>query len=345
VTTALVIGGTGFIGLNLVDALLEQGVAVRVSRRRRSITAFVRKRPVQLVEASLEDPAALRQAMEGCDEVHCTAAYYPRYSLDLAGSVEQGVRGVRNVCEAARAVGVPRVVFTSSIATLQAVSGRPSTEDDIPADIPAESVYRAIKWAMEREIDRAVDAGLPAVTLLPGGCVGPWDVRAGTGGFILGVASGKMPWWVDGIAHVVFVGDVARAHIAAARHPSPSRRYCLPGHLHRVGELLATIARRYGGQTPALQLDPEAARLRATQEESEASQHKRRVPFPREMVDIITGGHPVDAGRATRELQIEYTPLELALDSAYDWYVRFGYLPVKAVETRRSHECGCNPET
>lgn len=325
-TVALVIGGTGFIGLNLVDALLEEGATVRVTRRRRSITAFVRKRPVELVEASLEEPDALRRAMQGCDEVYFAAAHYPRYSIDLHGSLEEGVRGVRNVCQAALDVGVPRFVFTSSIATLDAVPGRPSDESDIPAEMPRGSVYRAVKWTMEREVEKAVERGLDAVTLLPGGCIGPWDVRAGTGGFIVGVVSGKLHWWVDGLAHVTFVGDVAKAHVAAARRATAGARYCIVGCTRPLSELLSLVVRRYGGQMPAERLEPEAARVRADQEERRAAPLKERVSFPREMVDIITGGHEVNSKRAQTELGTVTTSLESTFDSAYNWFVRFGYL-------------------
>ena len=192
---ALVIGASGFIGLNVVDALIERGFRVRATRRRSTATMFLRDRGVELVEASLEEPEALRAAMEGCEAVLLTGAYYPRYSLDLEGSLAVGVRGVKNACDAALAAGVPRFVFTSSIGTLErAPPGRAADERDVPRKMPEDSVYRAVKWAMEREIDRAIERGLPAVTLLPGGCIGPWDVRLGTGGVIVGVARRAIPW-------------------------------------------------------------------------------------------------------------------------------------------------------
>jgi hypothetical protein len=43
--------------------------------------------------------------MEGCDAVFLTGAYYPKDSLDLESALARGVGGVRNACEAARAVG------------------------------------------------------------------------------------------------------------------------------------------------------------------------------------------------------------------------------------------------
>lgn len=66
---ALVIGGTGFVGLNVVDALLARGIEVRATRRPRSFTVYLRRRRVEMVPASLEDPIALARALEGCDAV------------------------------------------------------------------------------------------------------------------------------------------------------------------------------------------------------------------------------------------------------------------------------------
>ncbi len=334
---ALVIGGTGFIGLNVVDALLAAGATVRVTRRKRSATILLQGRKVELVDASLEEPEKLWRAMTGCDVVFLCGAYYPRYSLDLEASLTEGVRGVRNACEAALSAAVPRFVYTSTIATLRAAPrGRAADERDVPIEAPAGSVYRAVKWAMEREVERARRRGLSAVILMPGGCIGPWDVRLGTGSFLVGVVRGALPWWVDGTINLVDVADVARAHVAAA-HPTPSDRYCLGGHDVRVGWVLRHIAKRYGGRLPSLELSPDAARARADEDERRASPRRERVPIPRELVDLVTSGQPVSSARARLELGIETSPLEGALDQAHAWFARHSYVPRLEVEGGR--EC------
>lgn len=330
---ALVVGGTGFIGLNVVDELLAQGAQVRVSRRKQSVTALVRRRPVELVEASLEEPAKLRAAMDGCDVVFFTGGYYPRYSLDLAASLEEGVRGVRNVCEAALAAKVPRLVYTSTIATLDTVPDRPAHDDDVPPRMPEGSVYRAVKWAMEREVERAVGRGLDAVTLLPGGCIGPGDLRVGTASVIVGVVRGLMTWWVDGTVDLVDVTDAARAHVAAAG-PTRHRRYALAGSAVRVGTLLRTVARRYGGSVPELLLSADEARERATAEERAAAPRKERVTIPRELVDMATTGQVVSNARAAEDLGFAPRPLEESLDRAHAWLSRFGFVPRRAMEEK-----------
>jgi len=332
VKRAVVIGGTGFIGLAIVDALLARGVEVRVTRRKRSITLLVRKRAVELVDASLETRDALARAMEGADVVFLAAGLYPRYSSDAAGSIAAGVAGVRNACEAAVAAGVPRLVYTSSTAVLgPALGDRPADERDRLAEPPPDSVYRAVKWHLEHEIDRAAAGRLDVVTVLPGGCLGPGDLRVGTSGLFVGVAHAALPWYVDGLVNVVDVADVADVHVEAATRAPRGARYCVAGHTVRLGSLLQTVARRYGGRAPEVTLEADAARARADAEERAAEPLRKRVPFPREMVDIVLSGQRISSAKAERELDLSTTPLTTALDRAHAWLVRCKQVPAPSL--------------
>ncbi len=329
---ALVIGGTGFIGLNLVDALLAEGIAVRVTRRPRSITAYVRRRPVELVPASLEDAGQLAQAMADVDVVFLTGGYYPRYSTDRDGAIARGIAQVRNACVAASEAGV-RLVYTSSTGSLARVSKGVADERAIPETIPTHSVYCATKWAMERELERHLERGLDAITMIPGACLGPQDARLGTGGILVAAIHGSLPWWVEGLVNVVDVGDVATAHIAAARLGKAGDRFCLTGHDMMLGELLRRLVARYGGRVPSRPLSAEEACARADREEAEAEPLRRRVAFPRELVDLVVSGQPVSSERAVRELGARFRPVTETLDRAWAWYARHHYLPaMRAME-------------
>lgn len=324
--SALVIGGTGFLGLNLVDTLLEDGWQVRVPVRRHSITLFLQSRRVERVRVDAEDPATLRAAMEGQDVVFMVAGHYPRYSAEREREIRIGTDQIRGVCEAARDVGVGRLVYTSSTGALApAPAGRIADERDVPAELPVDSTYRAVKWAMERELERSIDAGLDAVTMIPSGCIGPWDARVGTGRLVLGVVRRELPYWVEGTVALVDVGDVARAQVRAATAAPSGSRYCLNGASLPISELLGIVAQRYGGEVPP-RLELEEARARADAEERVAAQDRARVGVPRELVDLAAHGQPVSSARAMRDLDFAPRDLVDSLDRAHAWYAKYGYV-------------------
>jgi dihydroflavonol-4-reductase len=335
---ALVVGGTGFVGLHVVDELLAHGAQVRATRRRSSPTMLLRKRPVELVDASLEDAPSLARAMRGADVVFVCAAHYPRYSVDVEATVHVGVTGLRNALDAALEAGVARLVYTSSTGVLTArADGAPADERDVAPAMPAGSAYRAVKWAMEREVDAARGRGLAVTSLVVGGCIGPWDLRLGTNGLLAAVAHRAFPWFVDGWINVLDVQDAACAHVAALRTDAP--RVCVAGHSVRFGELLHLAARRMGVEFDAPRVSVERARELSLEAEIEAQRTRARVVVPRELVDLVAAGTRVSNELAERELGIVWTPLEEALDRAHEWLVRFRYAPRPGPRPKEKERC------
>ncbi|MBI4449445.1 NAD-dependent epimerase/dehydratase family protein [Candidatus Uhrbacteria bacterium] len=112
----LVTGGAGFIGSNLVEALLRAGHRVRIldnfSTGKRSNVAA----DAELVEADLTDLEKIRPAFRGMDGVFHLAAL-PRVPFSIEHPIESNaanVTGTLHVLEAAREAGVKRVVYSAS---------------------------------------------------------------------------------------------------------------------------------------------------------------------------------------------------------------------------------------
>jgi dihydroflavonol-4-reductase len=323
----LVVGGTGFLGLNIAQALQEQGCAVRITRRDSSLTFIPRKLKLPMVEASLDDEESLYRAMRGSDVVFCAAAHYPRFSLHQAEQVAHGVSGIRRALSAARRAGVARFVYTSSVTTIGlAPGGRPATEDDTWSETP-NSVYFAVKLAMEREVRRAFHDGLPGVIVCPSGCLGRYDIKAGTGFFIVALATGTLPYLVDGPLDVIGVEDVARAHLAAARIGRQGARYIVSAHGVSTAELLAITARKLGVDAPKIQLTlTDALERNLLLEERCAASKQGRPEIPVEFLDMLRFGQRFDPRLARDELGLVPAPLDAVLDSACAWFDKSGYL-------------------
>jgi nucleoside-diphosphate-sugar epimerase len=148
----LVTGGAGFIGSNLVHALLERGDEVRVldnfstGHRRNLIGA-----DVELVEGDLRSFERVSTATKGVEVVYHEGAMpsVPRSIQDPLTSNAVNVEGTLNVILAARDHGVRRLVFASSSSVYGDLPGMPRREDQPVAPL---APYAVAKLAAERYV-------------------------------------------------------------------------------------------------------------------------------------------------------------------------------------------------
>src|SRR5436309_941844 len=147
---ALVTGGAGFIGSNLVDALLERGDDVRVlDNFSTGNRANLESGEVEIVEGELRSYERVHAAMRGVEVVYHLGALgsVPRSVQDPLTSNAVNVEGTLNVLLAARDEGVRRVVFSSSTSVYGTSPSLPTSEST-PTD-PI-SPYGVTKLAAER---------------------------------------------------------------------------------------------------------------------------------------------------------------------------------------------------
>lgn len=112
----LVTGGAGFIGSNLVDALIERGLRVRIIDNFATGKRSQVNRSAELIEADIRDLTSIRSAFSGVSTVFHAAAL-PRVPLSIEKPVETeltNVVGTLNVLMAARDAGVRRVIYSGS---------------------------------------------------------------------------------------------------------------------------------------------------------------------------------------------------------------------------------------
>lgn len=151
----LVTGGAGFIGSNLVDALLARGYSVRVldnlSTGKRENLA--RNDLLELVVGDVADSACVRRAVQGCAAVvHLAAVASVQASVeDPLGTHQSNLVGTLNLCEAMREFGVRRVLFASS-AAVYGNNGEGEAIDENTAKAPL-TPYAADKLASEYYLD------------------------------------------------------------------------------------------------------------------------------------------------------------------------------------------------
>jgi len=243
---AYVTGATGFVGAHVSRELGEQGWKVNAER------------------VDLLDRAGLERAMGGCDAVFHVAALYS-YDAPAAEIERVNVEGTRRVLEACRAVGVGRLVHTSTAGTCGPVAGREATEEDSPPEWELAVPYKRTKVAAERLVLAAAAEGLDAVVVNPTTPIGDGDRKpTPTGRMIAGVASGRIKGYVATTGlNVVDVRDVARGHVLAFERGARGERYLLGGENLPLAELFARIAAAAGRPRPRIRVPYTAARVAA----------------------------------------------------------------------------------
>jgi UDP-glucose 4-epimerase len=149
---ALVTGGAGFIGSNVVGLLVEEGYDVAVldslaTGYRRNLEPFPR---VRLYEGDVRDERAVGEAMEGAEVVfHLAASVGNTRSIENpVDDSETNVVGTLRVLEAARRAGVGRVVYSSSAAIFGELRRLPIDEEH-PAE--PDTPYGVSKLAGEKQ--------------------------------------------------------------------------------------------------------------------------------------------------------------------------------------------------
>jgi NADH dehydrogenase len=245
-TTVLVMGGSGFVGRYLVGRLVAEGRRVIVPTRRRERAKHLLLLPtVDVIEADVNDPAALRQLATGVGAV-----------VNLVGILNESRRGgferahvelARNAVAACRAAGVRRLLQMSA---LNAAPDAPS--EYLRSKGEAEAVIKAsgLAWTIFRpsvifgredhflNLFAQLERFVPVMALAcPGAEFQP-----------------------------VFVGDVAAAFTDALDDDrTEGQAYCLCGpKTYRLRQLVAYVGELTGRNRPIIGLGPRLSRLQAT---------------------------------------------------------------------------------
>ena len=325
----LLTGASGFVGSAVLRALLRDGFHVRALIRPNGQYQDLAAHDVQFIEGDLRESDSLDRACAGCRYLFHVAAEYRLAMWGGAAVHATNVTGTRNLMKAAMRAGIKRIVYTSSVATLE------PQQDGAPADetvsLPVQRAIGAYKQskivAEKMVIDMIKNKGLPAIIVNPSTPVGPRDIRpTPTGKIVVAAASGKIPAYVDTGLNIVHVDDVAAGHLAALRRGRVGERYILGGENIPFSQLLAEIAASVGRQYPRFRIPWYAAVPAALVGEAQS---------------FFTGSEPLatwagvrlarhkmffTSGKAERELGYRARPHPEALDDAIAWFCSHGYL-------------------
>jgi len=262
----LVTGGAGFIGSNLVDALIDRGLRVRIVD---NITTGSRRQVnprAELFEADITDIEAIRAAFAGVDCVFHVAAL-PRVPLSIEKPVEThmvNVIGTLNVLLAARDAGVRRVVYSGSSSAYGDQPRLPLREDMTPNPLNPYALQKLTGEQYTRLFHRLFS--MQTLTLRYFNVFGPRMAHEGAYVTVISVflrarREGK-PLTIHGDGEqtrdFTHVRDVVRANVMAMDSAIADGRAINIGHGRNIS--INRVAQLIGGPTVNLPARPGDAR-------------------------------------------------------------------------------------
>ena len=327
---AFITGATGFVGSHVARAYAAEGAELRLLTRSTSNLAGLEGLDAETVVGDLRDPEGLRMALAGCDALVHVAADYRLWVTDPEAMYAANVGGTRELLRLARELGVPKVVYTSSVATMGFRSDGTIVDEASPvSEADMIGVYKRSKYLAEQEAIAAARAGQHVMILNPTTPIGSGDAKpTPTGRIVVDFLNRNFPAYVETGLNLVDVAEVARMHVVALERGMPGERYILGGENLTLKQILDRLAVITGLPSPTMKVPHAVAMAFAFFDETFTG--KLRGKEPRATVEAVRMGRKMmfaSSAKAERELGFKLLPVESALRSAVDWFVGHGYAP------------------
>jgi nucleoside-diphosphate-sugar epimerase len=301
----LVTGGSGYLGSAIVRALATCGHEPIVFARRASAAGL----PGRAVNGDVRDRMAVRRAADRVDAIVHTAALVSAWHSQPSMFDDINVGGLEATLDAARTLGIRRIVYTSSFLA------RP------PADSPvalAANDYQRTKTRARELAHTALDAGVPLVSLVPGVVYGPGEATEGNliGRMVRDHLAGRLPGLIgaDRCWSYAYVNDVADAHVSALTPEVPAGEYLLGGHNAPQMRVFEIIRDETGAALPR-RIPFALASAMGWIEEMRARMTGRTPAITRGVVEILRHDWSMDSGRSVEELNYRITPLRTGIQA------------------------------
>jgi dihydroflavonol-4-reductase len=323
VTRVFLTGGSGLIGGALARRLAERGDEVVAMARSDEAERRLAAGGAHVVRGHVLDEDAMAAGMAGCTLAYHVAGVNTMCPADPAALFHVNVRGAEAAVRAAARAGVPRMVLTSSAASLGEAAGTVGSEASAHRGSYL-SVYERSKHEGERAaFEAAGRAGVELVAVNPSSVQGPGRA-GGTGRILIAYLNGRLPAFVDTQISLVDIADCVEGHLLGAERGAPGERYVLNGATLTSRQALDLVAELSGIRRDVRLLPPRVATAAGAVVEAAFRVRGRQPPVCREMVRTLVHGHRYDGSRAQRELGLRYTPVAETLRRTIEWATREG---------------------
>jgi dihydroflavonol-4-reductase len=319
-----VTGGTGFIGWHLVQKLLRRGHSVWALARSETGAARLQQAGATVVWGDILDPESIRDVIRDSDLVYHLAAWYKLGKLERGTAEQVNVNGTRNVLSLAYELGVPKIIYTSSINVLGDTRGQIVDENyQMPLEAGRHflSEYDRTKWKAHYEVALPlIDKGAPIIIVMPAAVYGPGDPSL-VGDLMRAYYMGFFPLFPGPETKLApaHVEDIAEGHLLAAEKGRIGESYLLTGPPLSFRDMARLWAQASGKPAPKAFIPASYLRPIAPL----AGQLQKILPLPpllsQDGAQIMGATYLASSEKARRELGWQARPPEQGFRETFDY--------------------------
>ncbi|MCB8945279.1 MAG: NAD-dependent epimerase/dehydratase family protein [Ardenticatenaceae bacterium] len=316
---AFVTGGSGFIGQHVIRKLVDRGYDVYALARSQASANIVAALGATVVSGDITDVESMRSGMTGSDVVFHIAAWYKIGAQDWSEAEVINVSGTRKVLRLAHQLGVPKIVYTSTVAVFGDTQGQ-LVDETFYQGGPFLSEYDRTKWLAHYKVALPlIEKGAPIIIVMPGGVYGPGDQSSIAD--LMRMAYRGLPAvpGPDTTLTYAHVEDVAEGHILAAERGNIGESYILAGPAISLGEMFDFWAYLLGKSAPKVRIPAGGLRPFAPLMETIGNVLPLPGAFTGEATAMLGATYMARSDKARRELGWETRPLQTGMLETLQW--------------------------
>lgn len=326
--TIFLTGPDGILGNNLIPILIGRGFQVRAFIQKGRNAEFTKSLGAEIVNGDILNEEEVAEAMAGCDYVIHAAANTNIWPTRDQMIREVNIKGTRNVIQAVLVNKLKKMIHIGTANSFGFGSKANPGNETLPyACAPYRLDYMDSKYEAQRLVLSAVkELGLPAVILNPTFMIGPFDFKPSSGQLIISVYKNKVPGYPKGGRNYVYVKDAATAIANTLEKGKVGECYILGNENLSYQEIFDKISKATGAK-PVKRSIPSAGTIGLGAILSIVGKifnYNPGVSLP--VAKISVHEQYYSNARAVRELGLPQTPIDLALQDAFQWLKNARYL-------------------
>lgn len=323
-----VTGATGFIGLNLCKHLVDSGHEVVAIVRDATKAKSLLPDNAEIRLGDIRDRQSLSKGFEGCGGVMHLAALFNHPEGTWEDYRETNVTAVEHVIEAAKEVGVKRVVHCSTVGVAVGKGTAPYDENS-PYNPPKWDKYETTKCEGEKvALGYAKESNQPEIVIIrPAQVYGPGDKNKAK--FYKMVKKGVLINPGKTLKHLIYVDDLSYAfELAMTKDDIHGEVFTIAGdEITPLKELILIVAETLGVEKPKVYIPSTSIVVLATVVEKVFNAMGKKPPIFRRSMDFFRKSVCFNSQKAKEILNFEsHTSVREGVKATAEWYRQEGLI-------------------